>query len=628
MLHHLKTLLIVVAALVGFATAAHAQELTSPWEGRHFLLAFPDTTTNLRDPINLPPTLDTIALVMYSPKGTHVAITGPSGYQRSVTLPAGEPTEVYLDDKENPATRIINDISGVVTRDVFSVEADDPITLYCWMMTPFGGEAWTPLPVERWGKEYQVISALPHVVYDVVPVGPPDFPWGIAIRKAHSAPVYLTVIAANDGTDVSVISPNRPPGGSKVTELHLDAGECYQLDWSDSGTQGELITIATRSLLEEPSGTMIQASKPIAVIGGASRGRERYTSGAPWINFFDNPAIEWLLPVSGFDTGGVLIAPQRYYFDPRSRWNYPGGTDMIAFFTNPNEGDAAVRIHSSGGVDTMITIQSNEVVKWMYSQSAVVSADKSIQIMSFITGKSHARSNFEYISWGSSSMMCVPRSQWYNEANIYIPDSDSSYHFVTVVADIDDTVHMIREKQDVVVLTWDTIVGSKWKTASVQIDPRTLYQLKSNINNRFIGYIYGSKQGFSTKSSRGAQDTCFGHHYDELSLSYAFPVPGYVRDKLASIEDGNGIRSESVWSSSWLHPNPVRDVVRLSLPFQVSSPLRIDVIDCLGRCVVQTLVDKQTAGDVILDVNDFTVGTYIIRVVTATGAHSMRLVKY
>ena len=92
---------------------------------------------------------------------------------------------------------------SVQRKNAFRLEADHPVIVYCYMETIWGGEAWTPLPVESWGTEYYAAAVPGDVVSNVYVVNR-------QIRtRAQPAPSEIVIVAAWDDTQVSVY-PNGP----------------------------------------------------------------------------------------------------------------------------------------------------------------------------------------------------------------------------------------------------------------------------------------------------------------------------------------------------------------------------------------------------------------------------------
>lgn len=174
-------------------------------------------------------------------------------------VPAGEVAVLFLSSDpaavmpENgvpltcPATPAVNAATTIGTdaTDAFVIRADVPVRAYD--ILPYGGarshfpSAQLLLPENAWGEEYVVI-------------GPPPGTY------ATPGPLWIQIGAQTDGTTIRVRpSVDLPAGGAlpaiaagATAEVTLDAGRYLQWEVGPS----------------DPSGTVISASAPIAVLAG------------------------------------------------------------------------------------------------------------------------------------------------------------------------------------------------------------------------------------------------------------------------------------------------------------------------------------------------------------------------
>src|SRR5512133_3219353 len=136
--------------------------------GMSFIVAFPDSTANQHDKTLVQRRFDDQALLcIYSAVPTTITVKGPSGYQRTLTNPGNRFSVLDLMAPETRAPRPIVTESGRVVNNTFRIDATTPVIVYCYIVTEFGSEAWTPVPVENWGTEYYAAILPGDYVYDI-----------------------------------------------------------------------------------------------------------------------------------------------------------------------------------------------------------------------------------------------------------------------------------------------------------------------------------------------------------------------------------------------------------------------------------------------------------------------------
>jgi hypothetical protein len=183
--------------------------------GLSYIIAFPDTTQNVIDERfieNLNYLDNRFYLFLYSSSDSNrVSITPKGSTPQTIVLEAGKFTELSLIPK-----RIVNEV-GKISNLSYRVDAEEPILIYCYMATMFGGEMWTPLPVESWGTRYYATAIPPTVVQDILKWDEVNFG-----EREKVSPAVITVIAAYDSTLV-VLTPNAPMLGTAT--IILNAGQ-------------------------------------------------------------------------------------------------------------------------------------------------------------------------------------------------------------------------------------------------------------------------------------------------------------------------------------------------------------------------------------------------------------------
>src|SRR5205807_6354328 len=120
-------------------------------------------------------------------------------YQRNVTAQAGLFVAVQVNDTLTaPAAHPVFTEIGVVSNSTFRVESQYPIIVYCYFVTAFGSEAWTPLPVESWGKEYYAASRPGEVGRNIL-INPGYF--GTSPKQFQGE---ICIVAADSTTHVTI----------------------------------------------------------------------------------------------------------------------------------------------------------------------------------------------------------------------------------------------------------------------------------------------------------------------------------------------------------------------------------------------------------------------------------------
>ena len=140
---------------------ATGQTLSSPYLGRQFLVALPDTVRNDQGTIqagfNISP-----ELILFSIEETEVSITGPAG-SRTLTLRPDASATVRFFDFFSPATTPYVDRVGVPVGKSLEVVSTEPIWMYCRFVSPFGTEMFSPrlLNIGVWSIELRRCGMIP-----------------------------------------------------------------------------------------------------------------------------------------------------------------------------------------------------------------------------------------------------------------------------------------------------------------------------------------------------------------------------------------------------------------------------------------------------------------------------------
>ena len=332
---------ILLAALALTSSDAQAQQRPNPASyrdvaGTTFVVAFPDTTANQHDETRIAHLFDDYAMIsFYSAVPTKVTIRGANGYVKTVENAGNQFSHINLASTEFRAARSIVFESGRPVNTTFRIESEQPIVVYCYLMTEFGAEAWTPLPVEAWGNEYYAAALPGDYVYDISSQA-----WVVV----SPAPAEILVIAAFNGTQVTIL-PNGRLNKFPPTTVLLNAGEAYQVQ-SYVDTREEALTAPQVDL----GGSRIVATKPVGVITGNTRTLVIDEQLGILKNPMKNCLFEWLAPVELHGTEFVYMPT----WDGRQPVGSRSGegsrkAEFVRVYGTQIDGTVGFRIPAGGG---------------------------------------------------------------------------------------------------------------------------------------------------------------------------------------------------------------------------------------------------------------------------------------
>jgi hypothetical protein len=421
-------------------TALRAQ-LDGRAAGVSYLLAFPDTTTNAFD-TRFPNGMgDRLYIAIYSAVDNSVSIHG-NGYDRTVTPTAGRFTIVDLTDTTQPAPLPIVTRSGEVSDNTFRLEAQSPIVVYCYMVTTFGCEAWTPIPVEFWGTKYYAASLPGEIGEDVTSAGSIGY-----TATPKSFPSEITIVASEENTLVTVTAGAQLLDTTWSTTVRLNANQAYQLQtYVDTGKGN--------GPQPDFAGAFIVASKPIGVLSGNTRGMVEDHGLGIAKNIYKDMMIEWIAPldqqgrefvymptIDGNQlTGAPNEDPAKKRYDERVRIYASKQQSATGFFLDamtggrysftisrqPLSGPGGFYDHRAG-VPAAMQFRTDQPAQAFMNTTAVV------QFMGTTGGGGIGA---KYDGYGTFMVELTPREQWISFAPFYAPPHPSGMnHFINVVAD-------------------------------------------------------------------------------------------------------------------------------------------------------------------------------------------------
>ena len=601
-----RALLIAVLLLLALATTSRAQQALGMPDpettGRYYLLAFPDTTATILDSAGKPNIRDTFVVLIYSGVPNRAVFSGAGGYYREVPLEGGHFTTVYLNDSANRPPRIVCDVVDTPMPDVIRLETDEPVVVYCQMYTRFGGEGWTPIPVEDWGTEYYAIAPPGAVVEDVVNLRSP--PWGPEyVGRKRGANAELLLIAAYDGTNVDVDRA----GSIGQRSVLLNAGECFLI-------QGSVDTTTIWSESEDLSGTRLVSNHPIGVIAASTRGWFRKDTvprdTLEIQNGWHGLSVEWLSPTTLYGTEYACFAPVDtldMLEKPRTGYiNRPWWSRTVIRMTTGERAD--IEILGVGDSSARLTISPRSVVDFELApgSACVIRASRPISAHTISSSAvfipTHQRGG-GYCGCSSglsgSSAELIPISQWSTfvpVVGMYVPNrisssklapflkhGDSARHFVVVFADSSSRDSVVWEDGSPFAFNNAPIHGTRVIWGRAEVGDGVERSLSGKSGARFSASMLTRTVGMSF--TFGDILRMYGY-WEIVGISIGYPLAP-KRSRFAGSTDGV---AEPKRASMTVTPNPFQTGADIVVDIPVEGPLRLEIFDMLGD-----LVDEQSS---------------------------------
>ncbi len=569
-----------VAALLLFPAQTRTQSLDPETAGRYYIIAYPDTIKNTFDSRFPNRMEEAVTLVFYSAVSNNVRITSPNGYNAAVQVPAGGIRTVNLNDKSNPASPTFQPAFANPSMATFMLEADEPIILYCHFATRFGGEAYTPIPVARWGTEYFVAAAPGQLVADMSPGGESDY----RVSNKAASPVAC-VIAAYDSTQISITPPTGVfLVGDAPLGITLNKGECYTIrGFVDTTTQN-----AGRPQMDI-SGTRIVSSKPIGVVSGSPRtacGYDREVGGLAK-NSIRNAAYEWLAPTDQHGTyfvhlplmdtsritgaSGEITSDKRQYERILLTATTPGTTTVSAV---ENGTEIPIAPLAYGATDTS---------RWGRPRPHVYTSDKPAQAFQLpapvltyigIAGSPGFEFGSRWYSAGGFMQELTPREQWTSFAPMFAPRIPlNAQHFVAFATDTASRHSIFTKAGEEVDFNQGTIPGTDLVWGVFPLDTGVVYWLEGRNGARFTAVQYGLWRGGyemwrpgSARKEGGSSELLHPSEYEEVTaVAYGLPLAPRRRSLLEP-------DSMSLVLTNLLGTSEDRNVVRAHVSFVGPNP--------------------------------------------------------
>jgi hypothetical protein len=295
----------------------------------------------------------------------------------------------------------------------YRVESDAPVTVYQFnpldnSTEVYSNDASLLFPTHVLGADYTAITG------DAMRLG--------TLFEHDNAGAFVTVVAAEDGTQVQFYPPPGVPLYPTSTKVTLDRGETYTL-----------MSNAVTMLLQNDagqgnlSGTRVAADRPVAVFSGNVASFEPTPNEGCCADHLEHQ----MLPLSAWGSGYVVVAaaPNSGAQEDRVRVRITGSFDGTQLSYSP-----------AAPAGAPATIDAYETAVFFADAAFTVSADQPFAVTEFLLSNSaitvdptpddDADDGF----WpGDPAMIVVPPAAQFQSRYVFLVPEEYAENFVTVV---------------------------------------------------------------------------------------------------------------------------------------------------------------------------------------------------
>lgn len=504
--------------LVVLPAPAQIPALDLATTGKLYVIAFPDTTTNINDPYFITPISDALSLFIYSAANTEVSITGRNEHKR-VSLRGGRFEIIPLNGSGSTSDNSIVTVSGAISPNTFRVESSEPIIVYCSMQTAFGSDMWTPVPVEQWGKEYHVATMPGELVTDMELRG-------LRFKRSSDvAPAEMLIVAAYDGTTINIYPNGKVMPPTAPRSVTLNANQSYQLQsltHTDSTTQADA------------AGSLIVANRPIGVISGNTRAQVREVRSAFTNNTMKNLLVEWLPSVEQYGREFVYLPSWDTQRSLGLQTEKPGQKRKLELVRMYGSSKTPSKVYYHGGsgpVDsgslmsrTFDEYETDALTpRYIRTEQPAQGMMTSTPTMETILEMNSVLGLRIYDTWSPYMMELVPREQWGSFAPYFAPTfPDKMRHYINVVADTGARDRIFDKYGSPFQFNMGRIPGSPLMWGTMEIVAGQTHYLEADRGITFSAYQYGIRKGteyYSADTTEGAPK-----YQEVMALAYGFPL--------------------------------------------------------------------------------------------------------
>jgi hypothetical protein len=537
--------LILLLAAAGLRAQDVARASMERTGGTSYVVAFPDTVKNATDP-RYPNSAyeDKAILMIYSAVENRIAIKGLGYSVTGKAIPGGRFTIVDLSagsDGRAPSPIVIDGCTPAIN--TFRITAESPIIVYQYLVTRFGTEAWTPLPVTAWGTEYFVAAHEGETVTNIDRNAAGG--WKGTTRPA---PSEIVVIAAYDSTRVTITPRGALANDCPVQNVLLKAGEAFLV-------QSLVDTSVTSPPGPQPDlgGSRIVATRPIGVISGNTRAELLADTSTLASNSFRNMLIEQMVPVelhgSEFVYTPSLDSAFVYDFTDVSITR-ARDRQIVRVYATSDDATSATVTDSAGTRAVASGLDSGAFVELMPAATTAGAARlrttaPSMALLStpaFVgRGITPIPGAVSYHGFGGSMVTLVPRDRWGSFAPYYASTHPPGMsHFINVVT---DSAH----RNDIYLKNGErfpfpfAIGGTDLVWGTMRVQPGIDNWLEGRNDARFTGHLYGvlARGGYEEfRSPLGTRE-----YEEQLGIAYALPLA--AENTISGSGDSLVIRTET-----------------------------------------------------------------------------------
>lgn len=512
--------LIALCALVALSTTVFAQgtkiELNA---GREFHLGIPHCNKPATEGARGVP----LQLWIGSKVDTKVFIEAPAiGLAKSVTVEAGKVKTVDIPEG-------LMNVQGEIARPYgIHVVSDEPITVTLYVSYKVSGEAMVAIPDEYLGKKYYALSM-----------------YQDATNTNDYKPGQILVVATQNNTKVSYLPPvpTEKTGANKWGSVTLQQGETFLI-------QSKIQPAYNQDYKTDLSGTLIEATKPIAVFSGHTKGAfPRFSATMLGISaaFMRNMMVDQMWPIEQLGTEYVS-APVQYIGRTPNGVDPDALGDLIVFvatqdntnlYVNRPDGSAPKLVKSNMKKGEVYRILNQTEPAYFTTNFPVLAGQYGKAwrlttpgpILTPEGGKVEKPAN---PSKNGEGMMfaLVPRSAWSSYAIFRAPDGMNS--FVNITFPTDQTEFIYFDKRTIRAAFGSKIQeipGSPYSyiAAIISSGTHTIEADTAAKDAKFAAYVYGNYD--ATKDG-------FAYGYP-VGVNYAAPGPPDSIRIEAKMECGN-----------------------------------------------------------------------------------------
>lgn len=361
--------------------------------------------------------------------------------------------------------------SEVVRKKAIEIISTNPILVYGFSTQYLTSDAYTAIPVEKWGKEYVVIS----IANDQYNTASDAFldPADSLYRKTPRQSEFL-LIAAYDSTNITFYPRSLTEKGAQIgypKNVMLHKGQTYLVkSYPFPKGFGDL------------SGTLIRGDKPFGVLSGHVRTAIPQNLVPKWDS--KNHLCEMLMPTLSWGREFITV--------PFGTSPYGDLIKITSYFPN-----TTITSISESGTQTYVLNGNYDVLEIPFvAEPRKWISDKPIQMAQFIM---HSGTEWDSPNYDPAMTLVPPIEQFVTNvtfqtpANVAWNSSQFVAHFVNIIGTIDALTETYLNSTRIVDLTNNTylfkLFGDTYFWANIQI-PYGKYQIKTN-KGKITGIVYG-----------------------------------------------------------------------------------------------------------------------------------------